>query len=546
MRLKKRRGVVYTPARLAEFLAAWSVRSKDDLVLEPSFGGCGFIAALQKRFAEVGNKTPLKNIFGCDVDAAAFKRHLPGTIGADFDKKHFRKADFLSLDVDAFPINRFTAVLGNPPYVSYHNMFRTQRFAASMVGNDKDFRLSGMASLWAHFVFHSLKFLREKGRMGWLLPGSLLHADYGKELLHELSWRFERIAVISLQERIFLSDGVSETTEVLICDGYRSTRFRGEVEIVTAENLNDCARFLEGWQTNDWRGVPLNGRAVLALTRAQDLSAFETISARADVVTLGGVGRVAIGIVTGANRIFVINEASAERNRIPEVALKPIFAKFGISSGIRLVSKDLSAARKGGAASLLVDGARAIESKAVRSYFDAVPKALREKNVTFTKHADWRCPDDNRIPDAFFPYMHHVGPRIILNKCGINATNTIHRVYFKPGISAARRKLIALSLLSSFSQLSAEIEGRSYGGGVLKHEPTEATRIRLILPELTASQISEMFRVADDFLRRGLADEATALVDRKLLSSMVSPPTKSEWNSVHAALKRIRSRRHRS
>src|SRR5713101_5845559 len=181
MRLKKRRGVFYTPARLAEIVVAWGIRSKDDIALEPSFGGCEFIAALQRRFIDIGNKNPLRNIYGCDVDRAAFTKHLPEAIGVNFDNDHFRKTDFLSVQPCAFQPDAFTVALGNPPYVSYHNMFKSQRGAALLAGRDEEFQLSGMASLWAYFVFHALKFLRENGRMVWLLPGSLLHADYGKE-----------------------------------------------------------------------------------------------------------------------------------------------------------------------------------------------------------------------------------------------------------------------------------------------------------------------------------------------------------------------------
>jgi adenine-specific DNA-methyltransferase len=545
MRLRKRRGVFYTPARLAELLAAWSVRSKDDFVLEPSFGGCGLIAALQKRFIDIGNRTPLKNIFGCDVDPAAFTRHLPGAVGREFDKTHFRKADFLSLDNDAFSVAHFSAVVGNPPYVSYHNMFRTQRLAASLVGSDSEFRLSGMASLWAYFVFHSLRFLKKNGRMAWLLPGSLLHADYAKEFLHELARRFVRVAVISLGERIFLADGVSETTEILLCDGHHKAWSQREVEVTQAGTIDDCAKFLDGWRTNDWKGTSLNGRAIPALVGAKELSTFEEINASPDVVNFETLASISIGIVTGANRLFILNEDSAWKHGLPLTALKPILAKFSASPGICLLPGDLISAIERGLPVLLVDGAKATRCRAVQTYFDAVPQAFREKNVTFSKHADWRCPDDNRIPDAFFPYMYHIGPRLILNDVRVNATNTIHRVYFKADLDDAKRKLIALSLLSTFSQLSAEIEGRSYGAGVLKHEPGEVRKIRLILPKLAAGKIESLFDRVDSLLRRHLAYQATHVVDRELFAAMHQPPTLRKWKSLRMTLKQLRARRHK-
>ena len=545
MRLKKRRGVFYTPARLAEILVAWSVRSSTDLVLEPSFGGCGFIAALHKRFIEHGTSNPFKNIYGCDVDAYAFKRHLPKAIGKSLDRQHFRKMDFLSVDSSTFQVGHFNAVLGNPPYVSYHNMFKTQRIAAAAVGNDREFRLSGMASLWAYFVFHSLKFIKEKGRMAWVLPGSLLHANYAKELLDELAHRFSRVAVISLSERMFLSDGVSETTEILLCDGYNSARFQGQVEVKQAGNLDICAALLNDWCTNGWNGVSLNGRAVPALVGAKELSAFEAISATPDVAKLGDVARISIGIVTGANKLFVLREDVAWQRRLPLAGLKPIFAKFSAAPGIELTPCDLISAMDRGVPSLLVDGSKSKKCKTVRLYFARIPKRFREKNVTFRKHSDWRCPDDNLTPAAFLSYMHHTGPRLVLNRCGVNATNTIHRLYFKQNVTYARQKLIAISLLSTFSQLSAEIEGRSYGAGVLKHEPSEAREIRLILPKLSARKINTVFRRVDSVLRRGLNKKATDIVDRELIAAMYAPPLQTDWGSLRMTLKQLRTRRFR-
>jgi adenine-specific DNA-methyltransferase len=545
MRLKKRRGVFYTPAELADVLVEWGIRSSADLILEPSFGGCEFIASAQKRLLALGNKNASTNIYGCDIDRLAFRRHLAHAVGRISNQQHFIKADFLSLTPKDFKAPQFDIVIGNPPYVSYHNMFKTQRLAASRIGHDSEFRLSGRASLWAYFVFHSLQFLKQNGRMAWLLPGSLLHASYAKELLHELGRRFARVAVVSLGERMFLREGVSETTELLFCEGYRQLCDEGAVEVIQASDIVDCARHLQRWGANGWKGTSLNGRAGLALLGPEKLSAFTEIAEGRDVVRFEDLADITIGIVTGANRIFIVNQDAAAERRIPVTALIPILAKSSAAPGLRLSRMDVVDAISRGIPSLLVDGARAKQSEAVRSYFAAVPKIFREKNVTFRKHSDWRCPDDNRIPDAFFPYMHHAGPRLVLNVAQVNATNTIHRVYFKARLTNSRRRLIALTLLSTFSQVSAEIEGRSYGAGVLKHEPGEARKIRLILPDLPKVTISTLFEHIDRLLRKGLSGEATAAVDRELLHAMRDTPAASKWASLQSTLTQLRASRYK-
>jgi len=541
--IKKRRGIFFTPPSVSALVAGWAIRSPIEQVLEPSFGDCGFLAALQKRFAAIGSEQPWQQIYGCDIASTAFDRYLSPLVRQGANGSHFVKADFLTLDPSHFSISGFKVVLGNPPYVSHHNMFKVQRAQAARVGYDENFRVSGMASLWAYFVFHSLRFLLPEGRMAWLLPGSILHADYAKALLHELSRRFKRIAVISLRERLFLVDGTSETTEILLCDGF-SEGERGIVEIATAEDIPEFARLIQHWNDESWRAEPLNGRAMLALAPSDCLSTFKRVAEAGEVTKLGDLARFAIGIVTGANRLFIINEETARENGLPQQALKPILAKSSIGPGLQLRATDLEVARRGGLRCLLVDAVGGLRQAAVKKYFDAVPAAVRQRNVTFAKRTDWTIPDDEQIPDAFFPCMHHTGPRLLLNRCKTNSTNTIHRVYFKPGVTALQARLAAISLLSTFSQISAEIQGRSYGSGVLKHELNEAASIALLFPShLEPNLVSSAFARIDQLLRRGSLVEATAAADAFLAKALPEVLSPFVLNELQIALQRVRSRR---
>jgi hypothetical protein len=99
------------------------------------------------------------------------------------------------------------------------------------------------------------------------------------------------------------------------------------------------------------------------------------------------------------------------------------------------------------------------------------------------KRLHWQVPVLGEPPDAFFRYMGKVGPRMVLNDAGYFCTNTIHRVFFSKGVSTAVQRAICLSLHSSYSQLYAEFEGRQYGSGVLKFEPSETKRLLFAINE---------------------------------------------------------------
>jgi hypothetical protein len=543
MRIKKRRGIFYTPSNLAEAISAWTIRSANDVALEPSFGGCGFISALAARLFALGNEFPLNNIFGCDVDSAAFKRHLP-SVGAANYYGHFIKADFLSISPRDFGRRRFTAIAGNPPYVAYHNMYRTQRKAAAAIRSDEYFRVSGTASLWAYFVFHALRFLEIGGRMAWVLPGSLIYSDYAKRLLNELAMRFANVRVISLAERVFAGAGVAETTEVLLCDTLRATRESASIQVVSAKDVKVCAELLKNWTAAQGMAHALNRRVVPALIGDSGLAAFSEVARNIQVTSLGALADVKIGIVTGANRLFVIDDKTAARHNLPAIARRPILAKLSVAPGISVTQSDLKRAREGNARCLFIDRRKAPYSKRIQMYFAAFPKAARLRNVTFKKYSDWRCPDDDNLADAFFPYMHHTGPRLVLNSARINATNTIHRVYFNKHIPKTTQQLAALSMLSTFSQISAELEGRSYGGGVLKHEPNEARRVSLIMPH-GVQGLERVLSQVDALLREGLDETARHLVDLTLMRAMIDAPSYDVWQALSETLLKLRRRRQR-
>jgi adenine-specific DNA-methyltransferase len=274
--LRKRRGVFFTPSTVADLLASWAIRSRDDSVLEPSFGGCSFLRAIERRLSSLGNDRAWPNIYGCDVASRAFSHYLASLPREGEETTNFLQADFLALKPHCFGLSGFNTALGNPPYVSYHNMFKNQRATAHRVAKAAGFSVSGLSSLWAYFVIHSVQFLLPRGRMAWLLPGSAVHADYAKDLLRQLGQRFRRVALISLRERLFLGAATSEKTEVLLCDDL-GTVGTGDVEIADASDLSHCGRLLGEWEAASWRGTPLNGRVATALVPAGRLKAFESI-----------------------------------------------------------------------------------------------------------------------------------------------------------------------------------------------------------------------------------------------------------------------------
>ena len=75
-------------------------------------------------------------------------------------------------------------------------------------------------------------------------------------------------------------------------------------------------------------------------------------------------------------------------------------------------------------------------------------------------------------PGGFLFRQIYDFPRMVLNKAEATSTDTIHRLRF-----SAQPDLVTSNAYTYLTAASAEIEGRSYGGGVLELEPTEAERL---------------------------------------------------------------------
>ena len=89
-------------------------------------------------------------------------------------------------------------------------------------------------------------------------------------------------------------------------------------------------------------------------------------------------------------------------------------------------------------------------------------------------------------------------PRVVLNNADATATDTIHRMKCR-----ANPEQTVANTYTHLTAASAEIEGRSYGGGVLELEPTEATNL-LVPAELCDAMPVDK---CDEHIRRGrLAD----------------------------------------
>lgn len=537
---RRKIGAFYTPEPLSQILSDWAIQSSLDFVLEPSFGGCGFLQCAQDRLVELGCGEPRKHIYGCDIDPVAFD-YLADVFHAPVDLSRFSQTDFLEVSPGGEWPDTFSVVLANPPYIPYQELGTERRQTLSSTKWLIE-GVAGRASLWAYFLTHSLSFLAKDGRMAWVLPGAFLQADYAKPIRKYLAGAFSRVAAILIRERIFLDVGADEETIILLADGYQAPA-SGHIELGQVETLDALRQLIKDWDGGNWVGKKSNIRpASLNLSPAES-DVLVRLESLPDCKSLGDVASVQIGLVTGANEFFVLGNDGLKDAGLREEDCTPILAKFIAAPGVSFALTDHLSFLAGGGRGYLVNSDGQCGNGRIQAYLDTFPLKRRADTSTFKKRKIWSNPDDGRVPDAFFPVMHHWGPRLVLNPYAFTNTNTIHRVYFLDSVADASRKLIAISLLTSFSQLSAELVGRRYGSGVLKHEPREAEKIRFLLPKVGPTAIEKAFNAIDHDLRTGKRENAMKRADKLVYTAAKIADRDAVSTALSGALDHIRQNR---
>ncbi|MGQ9630396.1 MAG: HsdM family class I SAM-dependent methyltransferase [bacterium] len=549
----KWRGAFYTPVNIASFLVNWAVRSRDDIIFDPGCGEAVFLLQAYRRLLEIGAEPQfaLEKIYGVELDPKAFRRTLE-LLEAETSLKpsHIFNMDFFEVGTLFSPsLPQFDVVIGNPPYVRYHRFDGAMRAQALQAASRLGVFLPQLTSAWAPYIVHASAFLKESGCLAMVLPAELLHVDYAHAVREFLLQQFKEVTVVTFERRVF--PGVLEEVLLLLAEGKegRSDQRASSplLRMMQLQGLEDLRRFEEILSRHE--AIPVVKPAskwVHHLLSTDQARFYDELTGREEIISLGEVAKVDIGVVTGNNDFFLLSREAIEKWAIePQFVTKAIRKAVDIP-GALFTEPDWGALQRRG-------------EKCHLLHVDLPPDMLRayrlwnyilhgqEKGVNSAfkcrTREPWYAVPYVRIPNIFLTYMANQIPRLVFNEAGAVSTNTIHGVYMLSPARVNERALVA-SFYNSLTLLSAELVGRSYGGGVLKLETQEAEKIKLVIPKDT-DVVQELACVApqiDGLLRQKRTDEAIALVDRILLGDYLKLDDRA-LNLLREAHKSLQAKR---
>ena len=490
----KELGAFYTPRTIAEVLAEWVVRSGNERLLEPSVGDGALIeAALAHARSLRGEESHLR-FLACDLDVNAITAVSPKLPAGS----ETRAIDFLQLDVAS--TGRFQGIVANPPFTRNHTLSATRR----KILRDK-FSVSGAAGLWVYFLIHALEFLQPGGRLAAIVPASALFSNYGRSVLKRLAYSFTSIELRQIVDKPLWINRADERGAIILADGYS----QGSCELP-----NPVLWSSMGSSHN--------------LESDRD-SVFQDIFP--SCLPLDSLATIRIGLVTGYNSVFLLSEDERNSMGICRADVVPVVGRTRHVPGLSISSAELiDQASQGEKTWLLAPQDVSVRDSPVRRQLAKINARRRRDTLWFRKRDPWWQIEMGPPCSAVFTYMNDLGPRLVLVQDELRSTNTLHQVFFQNCVSAERRMMAALSMISTFGQIAAERIGRSYGGGVLKFELAEARQMP-IFSSLDLS-VEAPFAEADRALRTGDRERARNIADKAFLAPLLG----KSWHSAIVAM----------
>jgi len=247
---------------------------------------------------------------------------------------------------------------------------------------------------------------------------------------------------------------------------------------------------------------------------------YDSLAHLAGVSPLGAIASSGIGYVTGKNDFFHLSATEAAQHRIPSEFLIPAIRRSAWLTGLSFTERDWRVFAKAGQKCrlLTLTGPRRDLPAAVKAYLETgQAQGVHEAYKCRTRDPWYKVPHVV-VPDLFLSYMANARPALAVNDAQAVANNTLLCVRLHPLAGVAPHALAA-GWWTSLAALSAEIEGHSLGGGMLKLEPGEAVKVLIPLPSsLLKGHLSrDLSSRLDVLVRRKAYAAALDLGDQEIL-----------------------------
>ena len=490
---RNRLGQFATPTLLAQEIIGHATtlvpKGENVRFLDPAIGTGAFYSALLNAYPNI------TEALGFEIDphygeptVQLWRNHGLTIKGMDFTQ--------------AMPEARFNLIVCNPPYVRHHHLQNSEKLRLQLCTQEASgMKLSGLAGLYCHFLGLSHAWMVKGGIAVWLIPSEFMDVNYGLAVKRYLLdcvtlLHIHRFAPNDLQ----FADAL--VSSAVVC-------FRNEAPPKNHQiTFSFGGSLLAPHDTNHISASVL--RDASKWTRLPENSPRE----RDAIPTLSDFFKIKRGVATGSNDYFILSEQQIIARGLPMEAFMPI-----LPSPRYLRANEIKAR---------ADGTPDIERRlfllninlpeySIRDRFPVLFDYLQEGKALglheryICKHRALWYAQENRPPAPIVCTYLGRGDtksghpfRFIRNDSCATVANVFLAMYPTPLLARAlvHDKSLLFGVWRALNELDPKKlldEGRVYGGGLHKLEPSELSNVpvpnlaALIQPEQYPAKQMKLF-----------------------------------------------------
>lgn len=479
---QKLRGGYYTPQNIALAITEWALSNEDQFILEPSYGDGAFLKSVidtlkgkNYEFSQIS-----KFLYGIEID----KDEYSLVNSSILNKYKIKLNNLFNEDFFKWSLENkreFDVILGNPPFIRYQNFPEPSRTYAMNLALQKGVKLNKLTNIWVPFILVATSFLKENGKLGIVIPAELLQVSYANTLRNYLVKSFSNITIFSCNELIF--DDAEQEVVILLADGKK--------QIPSDDaNIQIIETFSRKELEKEIRNIKPRGKKLQIVHSTEKWTKYFLTQEQSDlmlslksdkrIVKFGDYFDVDVGVVTGKNDFFIVNKELTEKYKLNQY-IRPIIGRSYLLKDEVITENDWQIFWNNNERVGLLDltNINGRIPAGIKKYLDlGLTKGIQD-GYKCSIRKEWYKVPSIWVPYAFMFRQIYDFPHLILNMANALSTDTIHRVKRKND-----KNFPQVLFYTYLTAASAEVEGRSYGGGVLELEPSEAEKLLIPNPEL--------------------------------------------------------------